>query len=64
MIMGRAVQEDDEDETLLRRLVLPEEERLRRYPTSGRAGGYRWFRSPNIIRLEEYRHQKLAGDSR
>jgi hypothetical protein len=61
--MSQIVQmEDVEDETFLRRLVLPEEDRRRLYPASRPwTGGYRWFRSPNVIPLEQARRrlQKL-----
>jgi hypothetical protein len=45
--------EDAEDENFLRRVVLPEEDR-RRYGVPW-SGGYRWFRSPNVIDLWHYR---------
>jgi hypothetical protein len=47
--------EEEDDEAFLRSLVLPEEDRLRRYPTMKWSGGYRWFRSPNVIPIEKYR---------
>ncbi len=47
--------EDAEDENFLRRLVLPEEEcRRRGIPWSG---GFRWFRSLNVIPLESQRQR-------
>ncbi len=46
---------EDEDEEFFRRFVLCEEERLKRYPTTVWMGGYRWFRSDNVIPLERYR---------
>ena len=47
--------EDAEDENFLRRLVLPEEDRARYgIPWSG---GYRWFRSLNVIPLESERRR-------
>jgi hypothetical protein len=46
---------EDEDEELFRKFALCEEERLKRYPTTVWTGGYRWFRSPNVIPLERYR---------
>jgi hypothetical protein len=51
---------DDEeaDNLLLRRLIPCEEDRRRLFPTMAWAGGYRWFRSPNIIDLEFYRSRK------
>jgi hypothetical protein len=40
---------------LWQRLVMPEEDR-RRYPQAPPwAGGYRWFRSPNVVDLQSYR---------
>jgi hypothetical protein len=48
-----AKQDDEaEDENFLRRLVLPEEDRSR-YGIPW-LGGYRWFRSPNVIDLWLY----------
>jgi hypothetical protein len=39
---------------LWRQLVMPEEDK-RRYQAPPWAGGYRWFRSPNIVDLQPYR---------
>jgi hypothetical protein len=57
--MTQAVQmEDAEDEAFLRRLVLPEEDRRRLYPaTRPWTGGYRWFRSENVIPIEQARRR-------
>jgi hypothetical protein len=46
---------EDED-AFWRRLVLPEEDHLR----MGKpwTGGYRWFRSPNIIPIEQWRKKR------
>ena len=46
---------DQEDEAFLQRFVLSEEDRQRQCPATRWAGGYRWFRSCNVIRLELYR---------
>jgi hypothetical protein len=52
-------EDDPEDEMFMRQLVLPEEDRLRLYPTmKGPAGGYRWFRSPNVVPIEKYRKSR------
>jgi hypothetical protein len=48
----------DTDEAFLRQLVLPEEDRLRLYPTVRWTGGFRWFRSPNVIPIEQWRRGK------
>jgi hypothetical protein len=45
-----------EDETFLRRVVFPEEER-RQLTSAQWDGSYRWFKSPNVICLEHYRSQ-------
>jgi hypothetical protein len=50
--------DEDEDETFLRHLVLPEEDRRRRYPTRPWTGGFRWFRSPNVIPIERWKRTK------
>jgi hypothetical protein len=47
-----------EEEGFLQTLILCEEERQYRYPTTPWTGGYRWFRSGNVIPLERYRTQK------
>jgi hypothetical protein len=42
----------EDEHTFWQKLILPEEERrwIRDWE-----GGYRWFRSPNVIQLERYR---------
>jgi hypothetical protein len=47
--------DEDDDDLLLRRLIPCEEDRRRLFPTTTWTGGYRWFRSPNVIDLEAYR---------
>jgi hypothetical protein len=44
---------DGKAETFWRRMILPEEER-QLYPPQWN-GSYRWFRSPNIVDLWQYR---------
>ena len=44
----------DEDEAFLHQVIFAEEDRHRFTATPWR-GGYRWFRSPNVIPLEHYR---------
>jgi hypothetical protein len=53
--------DDAEDESFLRQLIRPEEDRLRLYSTTGWAGGYRWFRSPNVVCIEHWRRKKAQG---
>jgi hypothetical protein len=47
--------EADEDEAFLRSVVLCEEERRRLYPGVEWRGGFRWFRSANVIPMERFR---------
>jgi hypothetical protein len=48
---------DEETEAFMRSMVLPEEDR-RRYTTAPWQGGYRWFRSANVVCLEHYRRRR------
>ena len=48
---------EDDDETLLRSLIRPEEDHRRLHPELPWRGGYRWFRSANVIPMERYRER-------
>jgi hypothetical protein len=48
------VSELDDDEVFLRKLIFAEEDRHRFTATPWR-GGFRWFRSANVVCLEHYR---------
>jgi hypothetical protein len=52
---SKPIEEGSED-AFWRKLILPEEDRL----ANGTVyrGGYRWFRSPNVIPIEQYRKRK------
>ena len=50
--------EEEEDGALWRRLVLSEEDRLRLFPATTRPGGYRWFRSENVVCIEHFRRPR------
>jgi hypothetical protein len=54
---------EEDDDLLLRRLIPCEEDRRRLFPAMKYTGGYRWFRSPNVIDLEA-RRKARAGDGR
>jgi hypothetical protein len=54
--------ESDEDEAFLRRLTFAEEDRPS-FTTAKWEGGFRWFRSPNVVRLEVYRRPPPAAVS-
>jgi hypothetical protein len=50
----------EEDEAFLQKLIYPEEDR-HLFTTVPWRGGYRWFRSPNVVCMEKYRRLKAAG---
>ena len=56
--MATHPQEDEYEDrdTFWRKLVLPQEERMRL--GIHWHGGYRWFRSPNVIPIEQWRRKK------
>jgi hypothetical protein len=48
-----------EDEAFMQQLILSEEDRLRLFPTrKWPAGGYRWFKSSNVVPIEKYQKAK------
>ena len=53
--MMELVEIENEKETLWQKLTLPEEDRDRSTP---RVGGYRWFRSANVVPIERYRRAR------
>ena len=56
--MGMVEVYTDTDEAFLRQLVLPEEDRLRLHPTVQGTGGFRWFRSSNVIPIERWKRSE------
>jgi hypothetical protein len=52
-------QQQNDDEAFLRQWTLPEEDR-RKYTTRPWAGEFRWFRSPNVVPLEQWRRSKAS----
>jgi hypothetical protein len=56
---GRDEDEYEDEDTFWRKLVLPQEERMRLgIPWNG---GYRWFRSPNVVCLQQWRRKMRDG---
>lgn len=54
--------EQDEDEAFMHLITRCEEDRRRVHPGVAWNGGYRWFRSTNVIPLEKFRpFKKPAG---
>jgi len=51
-------QYDPQEETFLRGLIIPEEDR-HLFTTSTWSGGYRWFRSPDIVPIEHYKRPSI-----
>jgi hypothetical protein len=47
-------------ESFLRCVTFPEEDRYL-FTTASWDGGYRWFRSANVIDLEAYRNRRLQA---
>ena len=55
---------DDDDEAFMRSLIRLEEDRRRLYPTIPWGGGFRWFRSPNVVPIERYRQPRKLEHSK
>jgi hypothetical protein len=49
--------DDHEEETFLRRFVVPEEDR-HLFTSSRWSGGFRWFRSRNVVPIERERRRR------
>jgi hypothetical protein len=49
--------DDDADDAFLRSLMLPEEDR-RLLTATPWTGGFRWFRTTNVVDLETYRRRR------
>ena len=58
--IAEAIAQYDEEHAFARQLIIPEEDRAK-YTSVKWEGGYRWFRSPNVICLEKYRRLKALG---
>jgi hypothetical protein len=55
-----AIHAYDEAHTFARTILPPEEDRTK-LTTAPWAGGYRWFRAPNVICLEKARKLRAGG---
>jgi len=56
-----AISQKQDDDQFWRKLILPEEDRLRLYPDMPWKGGYRWFRSPNVVPIEQWRRKQATS---
>lgn len=61
-LVMRPLEHEDNDE-FLRVLTFPEEDR-HLFTAAPWGGGFRWFRSPNVIPLERYRRFAQERDVR
>jgi hypothetical protein len=52
---------DEDEEVFLRAITFPEEDR-HRFTTAPWRGEYRWFRSPNVVPIEQWRRRKPDND--
>jgi hypothetical protein len=59
-VISEALAEYEEEHEFARSILLPEEDRRILSPIPWQ-GGYRWFRSPNVICLEKARRLKALG---
>ena len=55
MATTNRIDDDEDDDAFMRKVTWCEEDRRRLHPSVPWNGGYRWFRSPNVIPLERYR---------
>lgn len=60
-MMLTQVRNDDDDDIFWRKLILPEEDRRRLSPDMTGKGGYRWFRSKNVVCIEHFRRPHTPG---
>ena len=58
----RAVSYIDDANSYLRDLIFPEEDR-HLFTTAPWHGGYRWFRSPNVVPIEQWRQDRLLRNT-
>jgi hypothetical protein len=57
VVMGMEPDESNLDEAFMRKIVFPEEE-LRSLTSVSWNGGFRWFRSANVVPIERARQRK------
>lgn len=62
MGIAEAIARYDDEHAFARQLTLPEEDRAK-YTSAPWQGGYRWFRSPNVVCLEKARRLRALGKS-
>jgi hypothetical protein len=60
--MMSKLQECLEEGEEFKRLLVPPEEDRHLLTTVKWAGGYRWFRSPNVVCLEQYRRRAVKQE--
>jgi hypothetical protein len=58
-----ALAEYEAEHEFARSVTLPVEDRAKYMPQAKWEGGYRWFRSPNVVCLEKARRLKAASNA-
>jgi hypothetical protein len=53
-----AISQKHDDDRFWQKLILPEEDRRRLCPDMPWKSGYRWFRSHNVVPIEQWRRRK------
>jgi hypothetical protein len=56
-----ALSQKHDDDQFWQKLILPEEDHLRLNPDHVWKGGYRWFRSPNVVPIEQARRKRAQN---
>jgi hypothetical protein len=54
---NKSILDEDDEDRFWQKLILPEDDPRRRLGAPWR-GGYRWFRSPNVVPIERYRNKR------
>jgi len=60
--MGSKIRDDEH--AFWQKLILPEEDRRRLTMAIWDGKGYRWFRSPNVTPIEQWRRREQEGGKR
>jgi len=60
--MGKPLRDDEDDNAFMRSIMWAEEDR-HRFTSVPWTGGFRWFRSANVVCLEQYRRRRTPSTS-
>jgi hypothetical protein len=59
MTTTQAKEDDEDGEAFMRSITWCQEDLMTRHPGVPWNGGYRWFKSPNIIPLERFKYLRV-----